>query len=78
MAAHMYEAPAPILAHRPDAGEVLDDVVRGCLTKKPADRFSDARTLQLALEHHGGPIWTQQDAQDWWRQYDATQPVGHA
>ena len=78
MAAHMYEAPAPIIAYRPEVGAVLDEIVRRCLTKKPADRFPDARSLQAALEHYGGATWTQQDAQDWWREYESTQPVGHA
>jgi serine/threonine-protein kinase len=78
MAAHMYEAPAPIIAYRPEAGAVLDDIVRRCLSKKPDDRFPDARSLQLAFEQWGGAMWTQQDAQSWWSQYDSTQPVGHA
>jgi len=78
MAAHMYEAPAPTIAYRPEVGPVLDEIVRRCLTKKPADRFPDARSLQMALEQYGGATWTQQDAQDWWREYESTQPVGHA
>ena len=78
MAAHMYEAPAPISAYRPDVGDVLDDIVRRCLLKNPDERFPDARALQSALEQRGGPMWTQQDAQNWWREYESTQPVGHA
>jgi serine/threonine-protein kinase len=78
MAAHMYEAPAPIIAYRPEVGPVLDDIVRRCLAKNPADRFPDARALQLALEQYGGATWLQQDARNWWQQYESTQPVGHA
>ena len=78
MAAHMYEAPAPIIAYRPEVGAVLDDIVRRCLAKNPADRFADTRALQQALEQYGGAAWLQQDAQEWWRQYESTQPHGHA
>ena len=78
MAAHIYEAPVPVIAHRPEVGAVLDEIVRRCLAKKPADRFSDARALQLVLEQYGGAPWTPRDAQEWWDRYESTQPVGHA
>lgn len=78
MAAHMYEAPAPIIAYRPEVGVVLDDIVRRCLAKNPADRFPDARALQVALEQSAVAPWVQQDAQEWWRQYESMHPVGHA
>lgn len=77
MAAHIYEAPPPIVAFRPDVGGELDAIIRKCLAKKPADRYADPRSLQLALETQGGPPWTQQDAEKWWRQYETVQPLVH-
>jgi eukaryotic-like serine/threonine-protein kinase len=78
MAAHIYETPAPVTAYRPEAGAALDAIVRKCLAKKPADRYADARTLQRELEEYGGEIWTQREAEDWWRARESTVPVGHS
>jgi serine/threonine-protein kinase len=71
MAAHMYETPPPTVAFRPDIPAALDDIVRKCLAKNPADRYPSARSLQAALEAYGGEVWSQRDAESWWRQHEA-------
>jgi serine/threonine protein kinase len=78
MAAHMYESPAPAIAFRPEIGHALDDIVRRCLSKKPSDRFPDAKSLQAALEEYGGSLWTQREAEAWWREYESATLVGHS
>ena len=45
LAAHMYEAPAPLMTHRPDLPAALQEVVLRCLAKDPAERFADVGAL---------------------------------
>jgi serine/threonine-protein kinase len=45
LAAHMYEAPAPLMTHRPDLPAALQEVVLRCLAKDPAERFADVCAL---------------------------------
>jgi serine/threonine-protein kinase len=49
LAAHLYEAPAPLTEHRPDVPGGLQEVVLRCLRKNPTERFPDAESLELAL-----------------------------
>jgi eukaryotic-like serine/threonine-protein kinase len=77
MAAHIYEAPPPIVAFRPDVGGELDAIIRKCLAKKPEERYADPRSLQQVLEQHGGTLWTQLDAEKWWHRYEELQPLVH-
>jgi serine/threonine-protein kinase len=68
LAAHLYESPAPLTAHRADVPADLAAVVLRCLAKNPADRFADVRSLEIALAEcntvHG---WTEEDAAKWWQ-----------
>jgi eukaryotic-like serine/threonine-protein kinase len=45
LAAHLYEAPAPLTTHRPDLPAALQEVVLRCLAKNPAERFADVCAL---------------------------------
>jgi serine/threonine-protein kinase len=49
LAAHLYEAPAPLTARRPDIPRALDAVVLRCLAKKPEGRFPNVESLDGAL-----------------------------
>ena len=67
MAAHIYEQPLPVAAHRPDIDPELDRAIQRCLAKKPADRFPDADSLAAALAAcEDATGWTQTDAMEWW------------
>ena len=67
MAAHIYEQPAPVCAHRADVDPRLDAIVMRCLSKKPADRFQTADSLKDALDEcKAAGSWKQADAAEWW------------
>ncbi len=68
LAAHLYEPPTPLTAHRPDVPEELQAIVLRCLAKDPAERFPSAYSLERALA--GCPTtdpWTEDEAANWWR-----------
>jgi serine/threonine-protein kinase len=68
LAAHLYEAPAPLTGHRPDLPAELEAVVLRCLAKDPADRFPDARSLERALADCPlGAAWGEEEAAAWWQ-----------
>jgi serine/threonine-protein kinase len=48
--------------------KALDDLLFNCLSRNPEDRPASAKHMadQLAAIEFG-PIWTQQDAFDWWQ-----------
>src|SRR5262245_9509379 len=50
MAAHIYEAPIAVAAHRLDVDPRLDAVIMQCLAKKPADRFQTADAVAEAMK----------------------------
>jgi tRNA A-37 threonylcarbamoyl transferase component Bud32 len=76
MAAHMYEHPAPVTAHRPEVELLLEAAVMRCLAKKPGDRFPDAESLAQTLAScEGSGRWTQNDAAAWWRNVEEAVPV---
>jgi serine/threonine-protein kinase len=68
VAAHIYEAPAPVSNHRPDVSEDLQTVVLRCLAKEPADRFADAKSLEIALAGcRAADQWSEKHSSNWWR-----------
>ncbi|HKH94278.1 MAG TPA: serine/threonine-protein kinase [Gemmatimonadaceae bacterium] len=50
LAAHLTQAPEPVLALRPDTPPALATLVMSCLAKEPADRPQTARDLAQMLE----------------------------
>jgi eukaryotic-like serine/threonine-protein kinase len=64
MAAHLYEAPAPLPAEVPAD---LAAIVLRCLAKPPGDRWPDVPTLEAALSSVSTPAWTARDATAWWK-----------
>jgi len=50
LAAHVTEAPDPVIKRRPAIPAALNDLVMRCLAKRPADRFQTAAELHAALE----------------------------
>ncbi len=50
LAAHVTQAPTPVLQRRPGLSPALDTLVMRCLAKRPADRFQSAEDLGAALE----------------------------
>ena len=55
---------------------VLDDLVRRCLAKEPAQRPTDARSLARALRAslHLMDGWSDEAAHEWWTQHRPTGP----
>lgn len=67
MAAHLHQTPAPMTDFGLGIPEWLDAIVRRCLAKRPADRFTSAAELREALlSGTGGDQWTGQEATEWW------------
>jgi serine/threonine protein kinase len=68
LAAHLYEMPPPLTAHRSDVPPDLEAVILKCLAKNPADRFTDMQALAAALARCAAMRpWTENDATDWWQ-----------
>jgi serine/threonine-protein kinase len=68
LAAHLYESPVPLTAHRPGVPRELETVILKCLAKNPSDRFPDVRSLDAALAQcDTGRQWTEEDAARWWQ-----------
>ncbi len=68
LAAHMYEAPTPLINHRADVPADLQTVVLRCLGKDPAERYPDTSALDTALaECHDVGRWNEEEAANWWR-----------
>jgi serine/threonine-protein kinase len=68
LAAHLYEAPAPLTDCRPDLSADLEAVVLRCLSKQPGGRHADVHALEAALagcETAAG--WSTREAASWWR-----------
>jgi serine/threonine-protein kinase len=71
--AHARDPVVPPSRIRPDIPPDLERVVMRCLAKDPAERFPNARTLELALGAcRCGQDWDQERASRWWR--DAGRP----
>jgi serine/threonine-protein kinase len=76
LAAHLYEAPAPLTNHRTDVPAELQAVVLRCLRKNPAERYPDAWALETALAAcQNVGRWDEEEAADWWRSRSG--PEGH-
>ena len=50
LAAHITEAPDPVVKRRPAIPPALDAIILRCLAKRPADRFQSAQDLLAQLE----------------------------
>jgi serine/threonine protein kinase len=67
MARHVSSAPVPPSRHSAfEVSPALDEVVLGCLRKKPADRPASARELCDLLGQCVEQPWTREDARLWW------------
>ncbi|MFI5456164.1 MAG: serine/threonine-protein kinase [Isosphaerales bacterium] len=68
MIAHTCDPVVPPSSVRASIPRDLENVVLRCLAKEPADRFQDARSLELALgECVCAGEWDQERASAWWR-----------
>lgn len=56
MLQHLGQAPAPLSAIVPDAPPELTEVIMRCLEKDPAQRWSTAEALRVALEEPDDPL----------------------
>jgi serine/threonine-protein kinase len=71
LAAHLYEAPAPLTKYRTDVPAELEAVVMRCLAKTPAERFPDASGLERALAGClNGAEWGEREAANWWASHN--------
>jgi serine/threonine-protein kinase len=67
LAAHLDEPPTPLTSGRPEVAADLDEVVRRCLAKDPAQRFHSADELDQALgQCCYANAWTRELAAAWW------------
>jgi serine/threonine-protein kinase len=68
LAAHLYEPPAPLTAHRPEVPPDLETIILKCLAKNPAERFPDVKSVDAALAAcNTVRKWTAEDAAQWWQ-----------
>lgn len=68
LAAHLYEAPAPLENYREDMPPELEAIILRCLAKSPADRYPNVESLASALNVCGGiKPWTEEAAAAWWQ-----------
>src|SRR5262249_31452651 len=68
LAAHLHEPPPPVSSVRADVPPELEAVVLKCLSKAPADRFRDVRSLGKPLaECEVGTEGAEEDATAWWQ-----------
>jgi tRNA A-37 threonylcarbamoyl transferase component Bud32 len=63
--------------NRPDGGAELAEVVRRCMTRKPADRFADAKEVAKALAVSAA-CWTEDMAAAWWQGKSVAAPASTA
>ncbi|HXF23315.1 MAG TPA: hypothetical protein VN602_02285, partial [Gemmatimonadaceae bacterium] len=56
LAAHLYETPPAPSIHVTDIPPELDAILMRALTKDPAGRFEDARTMARALDWNGAQV----------------------
>jgi serine/threonine protein kinase len=67
MIAHTRDAVVPLRQVRSEIPADLEQVVLRCLSKSPADRYSDTRALGQALaECADAPNWSPLHAAEWW------------
>jgi serine/threonine-protein kinase len=70
LAAHLYEQPEPLTAHRPDVPADVQAVVLRCLAKDPAGRFPGAEDLEAALAACASAgQWSAKEAAAWWQEW---------
>lgn len=74
-AAHLYARPEPVRERLDRAvPRDLEALLLRGLSKSPADRPQSAAEFREALLACDVPSWTEQDARDWWRAYEARAP----
>jgi serine/threonine-protein kinase len=75
--AHVQETPVPPSQKSELAiPESLDRAVLACLAKKPADRPATPEALVAMLDEcKDAGVWTQREAETWWRTNRPEQPV---
>jgi serine/threonine-protein kinase len=68
LAAHLRDQPQPLTRHRPELPAGLEALVLRCLAKDPAERFPDARAVEVALAAcPAAGTWGEEEAALWWR-----------
>lgn len=68
--AHVQKAPVPPSQRSEiEIPGLLEQVVLSCLAKKPEDRPQSAQELSAQLAASGVPLWTQEEALEWWQAY---------
>lgn len=73
--AHALDPVVPPSTFSPQIPPDLEAVVLKCLSKNPADRFQNAKLLQLALEEcECASDWDENQASQWWQMYMAAAP----
>ncbi|MEM8884245.1 MAG: serine/threonine-protein kinase [Planctomycetota bacterium] len=73
IAKHLTEDPIPPSERRTGVPADLEQIVLRCLAKDASARFADAATLRSALlACNAGPGWSEQNADDWWRDHVKT------
>lgn len=69
--AHARDQALPPSRLRPEVPADLEAVIMRCLSKRAADRFQDAESLEQALaECAAADHWTQEQATQWWHEHD--------
>jgi eukaryotic-like serine/threonine-protein kinase len=78
-AMHLQHAPVPPSQHVSSVPADLEAVIMRCLSKAPADRPPDARTLERELKRcAAAAAWSRDDAALWWQRFrrtDRTSPA---
>ncbi len=67
LAAHMYEAPAPMAGVGVMVSSDVEAIIVRCLSKEPAQRFESAASLEHALRATSmATAWSEAQASAWW------------
>ena len=72
MMAHVRDPVPPLKDINPDVPDDLAQVIMKCLEKKPEDRPLSTQELARSLQKCDvGSVWTQDDAESWWKATEA-------
>ena len=73
--AHVHETPRPPSSRGAgDVPEALEALVLRCLAKDPAQRPKDAAALLAEVQEIHGLVWTQRQAEVWWKEHPLPEP----